>query len=150
MPIYIHILYTKLELNRMSCLVPCIPLFLFLSHSLSLSLALFHACLNISEQIIIYMYVCVPPIKIKRSQRLFRDAELKSMVCDSSDENTDQSDYELDMADRLQVYTIIMTNGAPQIFTHFIISYHSIFGYIQIHICMIIFLMNFEFVPKLI
>ncbi|EDW06103.2 gamma-tubulin complex component 2 homolog isoform X1 [Drosophila mojavensis] len=44
---------------------------------------------------------------IQRSQRLFRDAELKSMVCDSSDENTDQSDYELDMADRLQAETTL-------------------------------------------
>ncbi|KAL7744586.1 hypothetical protein ACLKA6_017100 [Drosophila palustris] len=39
---------------------------------------------------------------IQRSQRFFLDAELKSMVCDSSDENTDQSDSEPDISDRPQ------------------------------------------------
>ncbi|KAH8274889.1 hypothetical protein KR044_009347, partial [Drosophila immigrans] len=39
---------------------------------------------------------------IQRSQRLFLDAELKSMVCDSSDESTDQSDSEPDASDRPQ------------------------------------------------
>ncbi|XP_060663571.1 LOW QUALITY PROTEIN: gamma-tubulin complex component 2 homolog [Drosophila nasuta] len=39
---------------------------------------------------------------IQRSQRLFLDAELKSMVCDSSDESTDQSDSEPEVSDRPQ------------------------------------------------
>ncbi|KAH8386582.1 hypothetical protein KR093_001330, partial [Drosophila rubida] len=39
---------------------------------------------------------------IQRSQRLFLDAELKSMVCDSSDESTDQSDSEPEASDRPQ------------------------------------------------
>ncbi|EDW66093.1 gamma-tubulin complex component 2 homolog isoform X1 [Drosophila virilis] len=39
---------------------------------------------------------------IQRSQRFFLDAELKSMVCDSSDENTDLSDSEPDISDRRQ------------------------------------------------